>query len=449
MKIKLYRSATVGLNFKNFKILTDPWLTDGEHLGSWFHYPKFDFDSNKDELNSYDAIYVSHIHPDHCSSDTLKLIDKKIPIFIHSFHRKFLKGKLESLGFKVNELKNGELFRFNKDLNLRVYAADNCDPELCYKFSGCADLTAKEGSQQIDTLSVFEYKNKVVVNVNDCPFDLAKSTFNEIKKNYKKIDVLLTGYCGAGPYPQCFENLNSEEKKQEGFKKEKFFLDQAIKFVDELKPSYILPFAGTYTLAGKLSNLNHLRGNPSIDQAYDFFDDFFSKNENYKFVKTMRLNPGQSFDLNKEVSDGVYIKRDEKKYSEYINNVLSNKKLHYENNTYPKFDEILDLTKKASEKFLEKKLLNNVKLNSDIIFNIEDKYIKVDKETNEVKLIQKKELKNNYIILKIDIRLFELLLKGPRYASWNDAEGGSHLTFLRKPDVFDRGLHQLLQHFHN
>ena len=132
------------------------------------------------------------------------------------------------MGFKVNELKNGELLQFNKDLSLRVYAA-NCDPELCYKFSGCADLTAKEGSQQIDTLSVFEYKNKVIVNVNDCPFDLAKSTFNEIKKNYKKIDVLLTGYCGAGPYPQCFENLNTEEKKQEGIKKEKFFLDQAIR----------------------------------------------------------------------------------------------------------------------------------------------------------------------------------------------------------------------------
>ena len=47
-------------------------------------------------------------------------------------------------------------------------------------------------------------------------------------KNYKKIDVLLTGYCGAGPYPQCFENLNTEEKKQEGFKKEKFFLDQSL-----------------------------------------------------------------------------------------------------------------------------------------------------------------------------------------------------------------------------
>ncbi len=449
MKLKLYRSATVGLNFDNFKILTDPWLTDGEHLGSWFHYPKFDFESHKDELNSYDAIYVSHIHPDHCSSDTLKQIDKKIPIFIHSFHRKFLKGKLEGLGFKVHELKNGELFKFNKNLNLRVYAADNCDPELCYKFSGCADLTAKEGSQQIDTLSVFEYNGHVIVNVNDCPYDLAKSTFSEIKKNYKKIDVLLTGYCGAGPYPQCFNNLDLNEKINEGQKKEKFFLDQAIKYIDQLKPSYILPFAGTYTLAGKLSGLNDLRGNPSIDSAFDYFDEYFSKNKNYEFIKTMRLNPGKTFDLIKGKSDGTYKKRDEKIYARYIKEVLSNKKLHYENNEYPDFSRILELTKKASEKFYEKKLLNNVTFKSDIIFDIENRFIKIDKNNNEVTLVKKEDLKDNYVIFKIDIRLFELLLKGPRYASWNDAEGGSHLTFFRKPNVFDRGLHQLMQHFHN
>ena len=59
----------------------------------------------------------------------------------------------------------------------------------------------------------------------------------------------------------------------------------------------------------------------------------------------MRLNPGQSFDLSKEVSDGVYIKRDEKIFRIY-KNVLSNKKLHYENNAYPKFDKILNLLKR-------------------------------------------------------------------------------------------------------
>ena len=46
MKIKLYRSSTVGLNLSGYKILMDPWLTDGEYYGSWSHYPYYDLDKN-------------------------------------------------------------------------------------------------------------------------------------------------------------------------------------------------------------------------------------------------------------------------------------------------------------------------------------------------------------------------------------------------------------------
>ena len=72
MKIKLYRSSTVGLNLSGYKLLMDPWLTDGEYYGSWSHYPYYDLDKNINEINAYNAIYISHIHPDHCSDDTLK-----------------------------------------------------------------------------------------------------------------------------------------------------------------------------------------------------------------------------------------------------------------------------------------------------------------------------------------------------------------------------------------
>ena len=74
--IKLYRSSTVGLNLDGYKLLMDPWLTDGEYYGAWSHFPYFDFDKNLDEINSYNAIYISHIHPDHCSEDTLIKINK-------------------------------------------------------------------------------------------------------------------------------------------------------------------------------------------------------------------------------------------------------------------------------------------------------------------------------------------------------------------------------------
>ena len=99
MKIKLYRSATVGIDIDGFKILTDPWLTDSEYYGSWSHYPPFEIDRNIQEINSYDAIFISHIHPDHCSDNTMKIINKDIPVYIHKFHSPFLKNKLNRSSF--------------------------------------------------------------------------------------------------------------------------------------------------------------------------------------------------------------------------------------------------------------------------------------------------------------------------------------------------------------
>ena len=95
------------------------------------------------------------------------------------------------------------------------------DPKLCYKFTGCNSLNQSNvnGSQQIDTLSIFDNNKNSILNINDCPYDLAKKSLKEIKKNYDQIDLLMMGYGGAGPYPQCFDNLNLKQKIIEGRKK--------------------------------------------------------------------------------------------------------------------------------------------------------------------------------------------------------------------------------------
>ena len=73
--------------------------------------------------------------------------------------------------------------------------------------------TLKERSQQIDTMCVLDDNKNILMNVNDCPVELAKSTFAKINSQYKKIDVLLVGYQNASPYPQCFDNLKIDEKR--------------------------------------------------------------------------------------------------------------------------------------------------------------------------------------------------------------------------------------------
>lgn len=446
MNIKLYRSATVGINLNGKKILCDPWLVDGEYLGSWSHYPYYDLDANLEEINSYDAIYISHIHPDHCSEKTMRKINKKIPVYIHNYHSKFLKFKIERMGFKVIELMNGKKNEIFKNVNLNIYAADNCNPELCYKFLGCADMRAKDQSQQIDTIAIFDDGKNVLINLNDCPYELAKSTIEYIKKEYGKVDILMSGYGGAGPYPQCFENLSQIEKINSAKKKEDQFLNMALKFIKDLNPEYFLPFAGTYTLTGKLSKLQHLRGVPSIDKAYKFFDKSF---ENNYSTKPIKLNNESTFDLSSGEYDKNFFEINNDKYNDYINKILSQKKLDYEHLEFPSEEEIFDLAKKAHKNFTEKKILNKIKFEEEIYIKFGSHSVKID-NNNCIDLIknEKVEEKFKYIIFELDSRLLKWLLNGPRYAHWNNAEIGSHIKYYRKPNAYSRNLHASICYLH-
>ena len=50
-KLSFIGQQTVGIEFKGFKILQDPWFADGAYYGSWFHYPSFDLSANIEEIN--------------------------------------------------------------------------------------------------------------------------------------------------------------------------------------------------------------------------------------------------------------------------------------------------------------------------------------------------------------------------------------------------------------
>ena len=451
MKLKLYRSATVGLDLNGFKILMDPWLTDGEYFGSWSHYPYFDLAKNLNEINSYDAIYISHIHPDHCSENTLKMISKEIPIYIHSYHSKFLKRKLQRIGYKVIELQNNKRIKLNNNAYLNIFAADNCNPELCYKFTGCANLNSKKiGSQQIDTISVIDDGKNVLMNINDCPFELAQSTFENIKKQYEKINILLTGYGGAGPFPQCFENLSYEEKIISGEYKKEQFLQKTIKFIDNIKPDYYLPFAGTYTLTGKLSSLQNLRGQATVDEAYNYIENYYSSKNLSDVHRPLKLNPGTSFDYSIKEYEKNYVKIKPEKHELYIKQYLSKKLYSYEKDEITNFDEIYELSKKAYKNFLNKILINNVKLNSDIIIKVNKKSLFLSQKNNlsvintdEISQISKK-----YVVYDTDIRLLKKLLTFENNSHWNNAEIGSHIKYYRKPNIFERNVHYAMVNFH-
>ncbi|HET6879482.1 MAG TPA: MBL fold metallo-hydrolase [Pirellulales bacterium] len=265
MNVQFIKSASVLIEANGVRILTDPWLVDGEYFGSWAHYPPCDFDPAA--YADIDFIYISHIHPDHLSRKTLALLPRHVPVLIHAYAAPFLRTNIEALGFRAVELPHNRRTHLKNDVYLNILAADNCDPAVCGRFFGCPQVEKTFRSTQIDTLSVVDDGRHVVVNVNDCPFELARDSLTLVRQQYARIDLLLTGYSGAGPYPQCFPKLSPGERDRAATEKKLQFLRQAEAFVSATRPRYYLPFAGTYTLAGKLAKLNAYRGVPELDVA--------------------------------------------------------------------------------------------------------------------------------------------------------------------------------------
>ena len=229
MELEYIYSATVVVREGNTKILCDPWLVDGIYYGSWYMYPKlegFDYKS----LDDITAIYISHIHADHCDEKTMSKLPR-VPVFIHKFDTPFLKSKIERMGFEVRELQNGHSCQIG-DLSLTIFAADNCDPSACYKFFGCSQLANKPTSTSIDSLCVISNGRRHILNTNDCPYSLSVAAVKKSLERFKNFDLIMTGYSGAGSYPQCWlDCYDSKKVKTVGEKKKEYFIVFFILFI--------------------------------------------------------------------------------------------------------------------------------------------------------------------------------------------------------------------------
>lgn len=439
MKLTHLQSSTQLIHLGDITVLTDPWLTDGEYYGSWYHYPPFE----SERLNSlnYDFIYVSHIHPDHLSEKTFKSLPLKKPVLVHNYESKFVKRKLEMLGFDVIECDNGVPYQFDNGGSITIYAADNCNPEICGKFMGCGVVEKKFGSTQIDSLALFRMGDNSILNTNDCPYELASHAMKANKLDKMKIDLLLVGYAGAGPYPQCFEFDNEDEKVNAAKAKEQQFLSQAVDYINLLRPTCFAPFAGTYILGSRLASLTEYRGVPSVSYATHSLNDAVAD-----FSRGINLKQFDTYDCQTQV-----LTKSEKQTAltkeQYIADI-SDKSLDYDDDKWDD-DELDDLIEAAYNRFKSK--AEEIGFTSDTKLIIRSESVAFRLGTNSaVELIPvDSDLVEPFVRIDVDHKLLHRLLRGARYAHWNNAEIGSHLKYLRKPNTFERGLYHCMCFLHS
>ena len=443
MKITYLQNASVIIDNNGEKILCDPWLIDGCYYGSWHHYPKFEF--NQKEFDDIDYIYISHIHPDHFDIRTLEKLRKDIPVLIHEFPQKYFKKAIEGIGFNVEEIPNNKRTKLGKTW-INIIAADNCDPSICSKAFGCDFEFNKFGTSQMDTFSVIDNDDQVIVNSNDCAYEIGESTAKMISAQYSNVDLLLVGYNGASDYPSRYD-FDENTKKKESTKKKLRRLQNAIDYINLINPKFYLPFAGRYILGGKLTPFMKYKGESTLDEAFNYL----SENVDQKKNKGIILNSKSYFDLDTQHISEKYISENKIDRENYIQNTLSKLKLDYEDDSFPTLNSLLELIPEAYLKFEKTRKRINYSTDSVILIKLsKNKLLSIPLDGSNYKIIPSKETTNfkKNISLSLDLRLFFNILQNSKQYNWNSAAIGCHISWKRVPNIYDKSLMYCLNSLH-
>ena len=440
MKITKYGSSTGLIESRCISILCDPWLIDGALYGAWCNFLPSDVDQI--DFSKIDYLYISHVHPDHFDAKTMNLINQDIPVLIHSYHQKFLKKNIERLGFKTIELKNGQPYELGENVKFSIFAADNCDPSICGRMFGCVTGDIK-GSMQLDSLCVIDDGEYVLVNTNDCPFKISCNALKTVKIFYPNIDFALVGYTSASLFPHCMMDYSNEEMS-EGIQKAKMSgLQSGLSTLSVLKPKYYMPFAGTYIIGGSHYKKNMNLPLPEMTDAIQFFqnDDHIS-NAN---CQPILLNFNASFDLKTEKVSAPYIEICPVQRKVYIEKTASKFKYTFEAEPMVNNDELLKHFRDASLRLKQKQRELDKFEDINLIFDVNDKkFVHINLMNSNPKIVEDFSDLVNYHRFKLDPRLLNLSLKGPRFANWNNIESSGMLDFARKPDEYRMDVHILL-----
>jgi UDP-MurNAc hydroxylase len=444
MKVTYFASSTILIEADGKKILMDPWLEDGEYYGSWAHYPPVNVDYSI--FNDVDYIYITHIHPDHLSKKTMAKLRPSIPVLIHSYDGKFLKRNIEAMGFVAEELENGATKQLTPDFSITIYAADDCNPEACGNLFRCVPTTNRTGSTQIDSLCVVEHGEDVLVNTNDCPFSISQHILPKIRDRFGPVKMLLTGFSGAGPYPQCFDNLDMPGKMKAAGAKRLQFLRQGLFYIAALDPEYVLPFAGQYVLSGVNASLNDLRGVPELADARDYFEEHLKSARS----KIVLLDRDGSIDLRIGKIDKPYKPEVAAAFDGYAADVLRHRQYDFDADADPTEEELVELARTAAERVEHKRKELGVTSDTRVYVRLtKQKLAKVSLTGKPLEIVDDiDDEPTPFVEMKVQEKLLKRILSGPRIAHWNNATIGSHVTFNRKPDIYEADIYEVMNYFH-
>jgi CMP-N-acetylneuraminate monooxygenase len=184
LRVHLHAHACLEISHDGFTLLTDPWLDGPAFLGSWAQYPPPDV-SGADL--SPDAIVITHEHSDHFHEPTLRLFDRRTPIYVPDFPNQRLQQRLSAMGFsQVSSIRFGEPCVVHEGWRLTAF-----EPQSYWN----------------DAFLLIEVAGLRLLNANDAGVNA------RIARAVAPVDILAVQFsAGASGYPWTWAHLTDDQK---------------------------------------------------------------------------------------------------------------------------------------------------------------------------------------------------------------------------------------------
>jgi UDP-MurNAc hydroxylase len=202
-------------------ILCDPWVNPA-YFASWFPFPD-NSGLDWEALGQVDYLYVSHLHRDHFDAANLRrFVSKQATVLLPDYPTDELEDELREVGFtRFLETRSNEPVSLDGGLTVMIQA-----------------LTSPTDGPIGDSSLWVEYDGVRLLNQNDArPSDLSEFA------RLGHVHAHLLQFSGAIWYPMVYE-LPHTAKTAFGKQKRDRQLDRTIRYIDDLKASWVFPIAG-------------------------------------------------------------------------------------------------------------------------------------------------------------------------------------------------------------
>jgi UDP-MurNAc hydroxylase len=424
MRLTNYANACCVMEAEGFRVLTDPWLVDGVFEGAWCHYPPLS--TRPEDLSDVDALFVSHVHPDHCDARTLRVFRRDIPIAVLDHRPNFLHRVLREMGFTnlvpIADGAQGGLGPFY----VTLYAPFT--PHLFHE--------SKVGNL-IDCAAVFEHGGASVFNFNDNTPDVASAL--RLRERHGRPSVAQIAYNAAGPFPSCFDNMDTTQKLAAGDRTLARNFAHAAALGAALRPDWHMPFAGSFALGGAQWRKNGYRGAVSLDEAAHRLT---LANPD---IPVLLLSEGQTLDLASGERSAPYEPHDPQAEQAYIAGPLAARTYPHETDPAPDRNALLAGCRAARDALWARQPRFDFFPDLTVMIALGDEFLAFNLNRPGAEVIAAPPAAGARIEVRMDERLLRRIVTGQ--AHWNNVEGGYHIDFVREPDVYVRDFHTMMSFF--